>query len=89
MCKDHCKVLHLGKHNPRVQHRLGSTLLENSSVERDLQVLENKQLNMSEQCASPAKKPNGMLSCINRGIIRRDKESIIPLCSVLARVVLE
>ena len=31
-----CKVLHLGKHNPGVQHRLGSTWLESSSVERDL-----------------------------------------------------
>ena len=33
--KGKCKVLHLGKHNPGVQHRLGSTWLESSSVERD------------------------------------------------------
>ena len=32
--KDKCKVLHLGKHNPGVQHRLGSTQLGTSSVER-------------------------------------------------------
>ncbi|PKU41087.1 rna-directed dna polymerase from mobile element jockey-like [Limosa lapponica baueri] len=33
--KDKCKVLHLGKHNPGVQHRLGSTQLGSSSVERE------------------------------------------------------
>ncbi|GAB0205950.1 mitochondrial enolase superfamily member 1 [Grus japonensis] len=71
--KDKCKVLHLGKHNPGVQHRLGSTWLESSSVERDLGVLVDKQLNMSEQCAAAAKKANRMLGCINKGITSRDK----------------
>ena len=47
--KDKCKVLHLGKHNPGVEHRLGSTRLGSSSVERDLGILVDKQLNMSEQ----------------------------------------
>ena len=32
--KDKCKVLHLGKHNPGTQHRLGSTQLGSSSVKR-------------------------------------------------------
>ncbi|KAK4815527.1 hypothetical protein QYF61_003219 [Mycteria americana] len=41
--KDKCKVLHLGKHHPGVQHRLGSTQLGSSSVERDLGVLVDKQ----------------------------------------------
>ncbi|PKU47407.1 rna-directed dna polymerase from mobile element jockey-like [Limosa lapponica baueri] len=34
--KDKCNILHLGKHNPGVQYRLGSTWLGSSSVERDL-----------------------------------------------------
>ncbi|GAB0183652.1 mitochondrial enolase superfamily member 1 [Grus japonensis] len=46
--KDKCKVLHLGKHNPGVQHRLGSTWLESSSVERDLVVPVDKKFNMSK-----------------------------------------
>ncbi|KAK4830690.1 hypothetical protein QYF61_012859 [Mycteria americana] len=87
--KDKCKVLHLGKHNPGVQHRLGSTGLGSSSVERDLGVLEDKQLNMSEQCAAAAKKANRMLGCINKGITSRDKEVIIPLHSALVRPHLE
>ncbi|KAK4830695.1 hypothetical protein QYF61_012864 [Mycteria americana] len=87
--KDKCKVLHLGKHNPGVQHRLGSTGLGSSSVERDLGFLEDKQLNMSEQCAAAAKKANRMLGCINKGITSRDKEVIIPLHSALVRPHLE
>lgn len=31
--KDKCKVLHLGKHDPGVQHRLGSPWMESSCVE--------------------------------------------------------
>ncbi|GAB0184910.1 mitochondrial enolase superfamily member 1 [Grus japonensis] len=46
--KDKCKVLHLGKHNPGVQHRMGSTWLEISSVERDLGVPVDNKLNTSE-----------------------------------------
>ncbi|GAB0207186.1 hypothetical protein GRJ2_003184200 [Grus japonensis] len=87
--KGKCKVLHLGKHNPGVQHRLGSTWLESSSVERDLGVLVDNKLNMSEQCAAAAKTANRMLGCINKGITSRDKEVIIPLYSALVRPHLE
>ncbi|GAB0175877.1 mitochondrial enolase superfamily member 1 [Grus japonensis] len=87
--KDKSKVLHLGKHNPSVQHRLGSTQLGSSSVERDLGVLMDNKLNKSEQCAAEAKKANRMLGGINKDITSRDKEVIIPLYSVLVRPHLE
>ncbi|PKU43585.1 reverse hypothetical protein [Limosa lapponica baueri] len=83
--KDKCKVLHLGKHNPGVQNTLASMKLRSSSVERDLRVLEDHKLNMSEQCAAAAKQARRMLGCIKKIITSRDKELIIPLCSVLFR----
>ncbi|GAB0182576.1 mitochondrial enolase superfamily member 1 [Grus japonensis] len=83
--KDKCKVLHLGKHDPGVQHRLGSTWLESSSVERHLGFLVDSKLNMSEQCAAAAKQANRMLGCINKGLTSRDDEVIIPLYSVIVR----
>jgi len=52
---DKRKVLHLGKHNPGVHHRLGSTWLGKSSVERYLGVLVDNKLNTSEQRAAAAK----------------------------------
>jgi len=79
--KNKCKVLHLRKQNPGVQHRLGSTWLGSSCVERDLEVLVHSKLNMSEQCAAAAKQANTLLGCINKRITSRDKEVIIPLYS--------
>ncbi|KAK4826414.1 LOW QUALITY PROTEIN: hypothetical protein QYF61_008947, partial [Mycteria americana] len=84
--QDKCKVLHLGKHNPGVQHKLGSTWLGSKSGPG---VLVDNKLNMSEQCAAAAKKANRILGCINKGITSRDKEVIIPLYPVLVRPHLE
>lgn len=86
--KDKCKVLNLGKHNPGLQHRLGSTWLGTSSVERDLGVLVDKP-SMSDERAAAAKTDIGMLGYINKDITSRDKDVIVPLYSALVRPHLE
>uniref|UniRef100_A0A8C5SBL7 Laminin subunit beta 1 n=1 Tax=Laticauda laticaudata TaxID=8630 RepID=A0A8C5SBL7_LATLA len=54
-------------------------LLNSSNCERDLGVLMDNQLNISQQCAAAAKKANAILNCINRGIQSRSREVLIPL----------
>jgi len=49
--KSKCRVLHVGRNNHMHQYRLGDDLLERSSVEKDLGVLVDNRLAMSQQYA--------------------------------------
>ncbi|KAK4831192.1 hypothetical protein QYF61_015924 [Mycteria americana] len=63
-----CKVLHLGRNSSMHQYMLGATHLESSLAEKDLGVLVDTKLNMSQQWALAAKKANGILGCIRQSI---------------------
>jgi len=87
--KGKCMVLRLGRNNSMHQYRFGADLLQSSSVERDLGVLLDDKLTMSQQCALVAKKANGLLWCIKKSVASRSRDALLPLYSVLVRPHLE
>ncbi|KAK4831228.1 hypothetical protein QYF61_016326 [Mycteria americana] len=68
---------------PLQQHMLGPDKLESSFAEKDLWVLVDTKLNMSQQHVLVAKNANGILGSIRRSIASRSTDVILPLYAAL------
>ncbi|KAK4824956.1 hypothetical protein QYF61_021644 [Mycteria americana] len=68
-----------GWEQPQAPGQAGCTQLDRSFAEKDLKVLVDISLNMSQQCVLA----NSVLGCIRRTVTSRSRMVILPVCSVL------
>ena len=73
--KAKCQVLHYSHNNPMQRYRLGEDWMGSYLAEKDLEMLLDSQLNMSQQCAQVAKKAVRILACIRNSVASRTMES--------------
>lgn len=87
--EEKCKVMHIGRRNPRCQYHLGATPLEETIEEKDLGVIVTTNLRPSRQVCKAAASANSMLGLLRKTMTCLDPEMFLALYKALIRPRLE
>ena len=83
---DKCKYVHIGRNNKEHDYYIGDNIVQVSSSEKDLGVIEESTLDWGKQCANVARNGNMMLkSQINRTFTYKTGSVIKKLYKSLVR----
>ena len=86
---DKCKIMHFGRNNGKVRYEIGEQQLDEVTLEKDLGVLVQDDLKVSQQCIKAVKTANRILGMIHRTFKYKCKEIVIKLYKSLVRPHLE
>jgi len=81
-----CKIKHFGRTNSLTEYNMNNQKLETVTEEKDLGVIISQDLKASQQAYNKARRILGM---INRNIVYRSKDIMVPLYKSLVRPHLE
>jgi hypothetical protein len=84
-----CKIMHFGKNNVKADYSMNGKILEVVNEERDLGVIVQDDLKVSQQCVKVVKTANKVLGMISRTFVCRSKDVILQLYKSLVRPHLE
>jgi len=84
-----CKVMHMGRKNPRYQYKMNGQILETVKQEKDLGVVISEDLKVSNQCNMAYLKANRTLGLIKRTIEYKSEFIMLRLYKSLVRPHLE
>lgn len=86
---DKCKVLHVGKSNPKQEYTMNGSPLAETVKERDIGVNITNDLKPSSHCAESARRANAILTQISRAFMYRDRKVFLQLYKQFVRCHLE
>ena len=84
-----CKVLHLGKNNPKHVYNMDGNPLMEDIVEKNLGIYVDNDLKFDTHISETVKKGNKLVGMISHYITHKSKDIMIPLYKSLIRPILE
>ena len=80
-----CKILHVGRSNPKHVYTMNGIQLEETEKERDIGILINKDLKPASQCAEAARRAGAVLTQITKAFMYRDRRTFLQLYKQFVR----
>ena len=84
-----CKVMHLGRSNPKATYTMNGSILKTTEAEKDIGVKVHCSLRPSLQCKEAAQRGNAVLGQISRSFHYRDRKTFVQLYKQYVRPHLE